>query len=200
MFLERLARSAAGRKNPIRPSLHHELHSRHLFPQPLLDFFSEPYERSFSFSPPPLLAFVASTPPFPSHLPIPSLVVRPLAGFSLQSAAGSLRGGAQRAAALSRQSRMLRAASQSSVRFLPSALFPRFTQKRTEELVCLSHTTKRLHPSSLAACFVAATSLHLQGLFQQAAELYQHVVRQNPHHSLAWGLLGQLYAPFPVST
>ena len=83
--------------------------------------------------------------------------------------------------------------------FLP-LFFTRFTQKRTEELVCLSHTTQRLHPSSLTACFVAASSLHLQGVFQQAAELYQHVVRQNPHHSLAWSLLGQLYAPSPAST
>ena len=83
---------------------------------------------------------------------------------------------------------------------LSSHFFTRFTQKRTEELVCLSHTTQRLHPSSLTACFVAASSLHLQGVFQQAAELYQHVVRQNPHHSLAWSLLGQLYAPSPAST
>ena len=49
LFLERLARSAAGRKNPIRPSLHHELHSRHLLSKPLLDFPSEPYERGFPF-------------------------------------------------------------------------------------------------------------------------------------------------------
>ena len=75
----------------------------------------------------------------------------------------------------------------------------RFTQKRIDELVCLSHTALQLHPSSLTACFVAATSFHLQGSFQSAVDLYQHVLLQNPRHSLTWSLLGQLYPPFLCS-
>ena len=107
----------------------------------------------------------------------------------------------KRSTSCSRTSPVRSAASSKPAFCRPPRLFPpRFTQKRAEELVCLSHSAQQLHPSSLAACFVAACSLHLQGSFQQAAELYQHVVRQNPQHSLAWGLLGQLYAPSPVST
>ena len=34
-------------QNPIRPSVHHELHSRHLLSEPLLDFPREPHERSW---------------------------------------------------------------------------------------------------------------------------------------------------------
>lgn len=62
-------------------------------------------------------AFIASQSPFSPINSISSLVVHPLAGFSLQKSAGSLPGRYPWARTVSLQSCMLRAPSQSSVHF-----------------------------------------------------------------------------------